>query len=122
MVAMEQVKVTEVANSNHLEPVGMKRCLQTLSNNDLQVKMLATDQHIMTTSILKKEFPEIDHRYDVWHLAKNITEKLWAKARTKGCEDLADWVQSVSNHLWWCAARAGQRSTQSICAPKNVTS
>ena len=81
---MEQVKVTEVANSNHLEPVGMKQCLQYLSENDLEVKVLATDRHIMTTSILKKEFPEIDQQYDVWHLAKNITKNYGLRQEPKG--------------------------------------
>ena len=47
---------------------------------------------------------QLDHQLDVWHVGKGINRKLAAKARGKGCEDLLPWIQSVSNHLWWCCA------------------
>ena len=47
---------------------------------------------------------QIDHQYDTWHVAKNITKKLTAKAAVKDCTDLAPWIQSISNHLWWSCA------------------
>ncbi|XP_068759638.1 uncharacterized protein [Montipora capricornis] len=33
-----------------------------------------------------------------------MVKKLTNKAKQKGCEELAPWIQSISNHLWWSAA------------------
>ena len=35
---------------------------------------------------------------------QQVTEKLGAKFKTKNCEDLSPWIQSVSNHIWWSSA------------------
>lgn len=53
---------------------------------------------------MDKNHSHIKHQYDVWHLAKSVVKKLNNKARLKGYEELAPWIQSISNHLWWCAA------------------
>ena len=39
-----------------------------------------------------------------WHMAKSVVKKLTAKAKIKGCNDLHQWIQSVSNHLWRSAS------------------
>lgn len=49
-------------------------------------------------------YPQIDHQLDVWHCSKNLTKKLTAKAKTKGCEALLEWIRAVSNHLWYASA------------------
>ena len=53
---------------------------------------------------MAKDFPHIIHQYDVWHLSKWVVKKLTNKAKQKGCEKLAPWIQSISNHLSWSAA------------------
>ncbi|XP_028414363.1 uncharacterized protein LOC114537519 [Dendronephthya gigantea] len=53
---------------------------------------------------MRTNYSKIEHQYDVWHLSKWVTKKLTKKAKKKGCEELLPWIQSVSNHLWWCAA------------------
>lgn len=50
---------------------------------------------------MRKLYSMIKHQYDVWHLAKWVTKNLTAKAKAKGCDGLFQWIQSVSNHLWW---------------------
>jgi hypothetical protein len=40
-----------------------------------------------------------------------MIKKLTAKANTKSCEELAAWIQSVANHLWWCAATCNGDAT-----------
>ena len=32
------------------------------------------------------------------------SKKLTNKAKQKGCEEMVPWIQSISNHLWWCSA------------------
>lgn len=47
---------------------------------------------------------QIDHQLDAWHCSKNLTKKLTAKANTKGCEALMQWIRAISNHLWYSAS------------------
>ena len=49
-----------------MEHKGLVRALQFLADNSLQVATLVTDRH---NQIVK---PEIEHRYDVWHVSKGI--------------------------------------------------
>lgn len=105
IIATEMVQVSEVKNSNHMEPEGLKRCLNQVLNKDkLDVSVLATDRHIMIGPYMRKEHDGINHQFDVWHVSKNVTKKLTAKAKEKGCSELGPWIQSISNHLWWCSA------------------
>lgn len=46
---------------------------------------------------------DIDHQFDPWHLAKTVSKKLSAASKKSGCSDLAPWIPSIVNHLWWCA-------------------
>ena len=53
---------------------------------------------------MKKNYPNEDHQFDVWHLAKKVLrKKLTEKANNKDCSELSPWIKSISNHLWWCA-------------------
>ena len=54
--------------------------------------------------MMKKKFPDLDHEYNVWHAAKAVKKKLSDLAKLKGNEELGPWMQSISNHLWWCSA------------------
>ena len=105
IVAMNVVQVSEVKNSNHMEIEGLRRCLDDIKIGKLKLSVLATDRHLMIGSMMKKEpYTSIDHQFDIWHLVKSLLKKLWAKARSAENEDLADWMQSISNHFWWCVA------------------
>ena len=101
------VQVSEVTSSNTMEPEGCKRCLNALLKNKVKVRCLATDRHTTVAANMRKLYPNMVHQYDTWHLAKWVVKKLTKKAKTKGCEDLNRWIQSMSNHLWWSAATCG---------------
>jgi hypothetical protein len=83
IVSMKLVAEFEVKNSHHLEPEGLRRCLdQVLKEDELQVSVLATDRHRMVGAMMKKDFTDIHHQFDIWHFAKSIIKKLTAKANT----------------------------------------
>ena len=103
IVEFQIVQVSEVTSSNAMEREGFKRCMENIQNRGAQVKVVATDRHISIKSDMKKNFPDVEHQFDVWHLAKSITKKLTEKAKKKDCNELSPWIKSVSNHLWWCA-------------------
>jgi hypothetical protein len=50
----------------------LKRQLKCLEDNKLQVAKLVTDRHIQVSSYMANEKPDIEHSYDIWHLAKGI--------------------------------------------------
>jgi hypothetical protein len=55
---------------------------------------------------MKKQYPEIEHQFDVWHLANTVRKKLLAKSKLRGAEDLGPWIKAICNHLWWCSGNS----------------
>ena len=98
------VKVTETGSSSKMEVEGFRRCMTYLLDQGFTIEVLATDRHVQIRSIMKKEFSNVDHQFDVWHLCKSLKKKLTGKAKSKGCEDLNFWIKAICNHLWWCAS------------------
>ena len=115
VVAFNVVQVSEVSLSNAMEKEGFSRCLQDLEEKGITIDRIATDRHVSISSSMKKDFPHINHQYDVWHLSKWVVKKLTNKAKQKGCEELAPWIQFISNHLWWCAATCDRKCAASVC-------
>ena len=103
IIDFQVVQVSEVTSSNAMEREGFKRCMNNIQGKGAQIKVLATDRHVGIKSDMKRNYPNVDHQFDVWHLAKSITKKLTEKANKKDCSELSPWIKSVSNHLWWCA-------------------
>ena len=104
VVAFNVVQVTEVSSSNAMEKEGFTRCIEMLEGKGVNISRVTTDRHVSISSCMAKDYPHINHQYDVWHLSKWVVKKLTNKAKQKGCEELAPWIQSISNHLWWSAA------------------
>jgi solute carrier family 8 (sodium/calcium exchanger) len=64
---------TEVKNSNAMELESLKRQLKYLEDNRVEVNKLVTDRHIQVSVYMANDKPEVEHSYDVWHVAKGIT-------------------------------------------------
>lgn len=103
VVTFKVVQVTEVTSSNAMEKEGFVHCLDKLENS-LDINMITTDRHTSIASAMSKDYSHIKHQFDVWHLSKSVVKKLNKKAKLKKYAELAHWIQSISNHLWWCAA------------------
>lgn len=65
-----QFQSNDVKGSTHMELLGLKRGLRDLELNNIQVHDLVTDRHVMIKSYMKKDRPEINHYFDVCHIAK----------------------------------------------------
>ena len=107
VIEFSVVQVTEATSSNAMEYEGCKRTLNYLIKNKVPIECLTTDRHTTITAKMKSVYPNIKHQYDVWHLSKWVTKKLFKKAKKKSFEELKPWIQAISNHLWWCAATCG---------------
>jgi len=104
VVEFKVVQVSEVSSSNAMEKEGFERCLTSLNEEEVSIHTITTDRHIGINSAMDKVHTDIRHQYDVWHFSKSIVKKLNKHAKMKKNQDLAPWIQSISNHLWWCAA------------------
>ena len=107
LVEFAVIQKSEVKNSSVMEKEGLLRCLDSLKESNLKIAQIATDRHPQICAYFDRQ-TEIIHQFDLWHVAKSISKKLSAKARSKNTEKLATWIRSVVNHLWWsCASCEG---------------
>src|SRR5664279_839269 len=93
----------KVSSSVAMEKEAVERSLDFIISCGLKINTLATDRHVGVRSLMKEKYPEINHQFDVWHFAKNITKKLHGKAQKKGATELMPWIHSINNHLYWCS-------------------
>lgn len=57
-----------------MEKEGLERGLKFLQNKGMDVGTLITDRHTEVKSFMKKNHTAVDHRFDVWHVAKGTYE------------------------------------------------
>ena len=103
VVDFKVVSVTEVANSNQMEKKGFIETLSHIEANGIKVDTISTDRHPQIKKEMRVNHGEIDHQFDPWHLAKSVSKKLATASKKSGCNDLAPWIPSIVNHLWWSA-------------------
>ncbi|XP_026080665.1 uncharacterized protein LOC113057435 isoform X2 [Carassius auratus] len=111
IVDLQLVQSSEVGGSYHMEKEGLKRCLDLLESNDLEVDYIVTDRHPQIQKYLRER--DITQFYDVCHFEKGLSKKLDKLAKKKDCELLRPWLRSIRNHVYWCA-------TSSTSGPEKV--
>ena len=85
-------------NSPAMEKEGLKRGLETLRADGLNVQSLVTDQHLSVAKMMADDYRHISHYYDCWHVVKGVKKKLQAICKDQGNEDLtSDRVNSICN-------------------------
>ena len=63
-----------IPNSVSMETEALDRSLEFVISSGLKIHTLATDRHTGVQSLLKENYPDIKHQFDVWHVAKNVTK------------------------------------------------
>lgn len=101
----ELVQCTEASSSPAMEKVGFERLVQAILDFEVIIGTMITDRSISIKALMKtKKYLHIDHQVDIWHITRGITLKLWKAARKAKCKELMDWIQHVTNQIWWCCA------------------
>ena len=104
----EVIQVSTAGNSSRMEKAGLVKLLNKFSNIGLIISSLTTDRHSQVRCYMKKEKPDINHQFDIWHVSKSIKTKLSDKAKKAGCRELKTWLKAILNHFWWsCASCKG---------------
>lgn len=57
-----------------MEIEGLIRAVEFLHKQKLEVGVLVTDRHRQIAKWVRENLPSVDHRFDVWHLAKGISD------------------------------------------------
>ena len=55
-----------------MELESLKRQLKLLEDNNVSVEKVVTDRHVQVSAYMANEKPEMEHCYDVWHVAKGM--------------------------------------------------
>ena len=55
-----------------MELESLKRQISFLENSNIKIKKLVTDRHTQVSAYMANEKPNIEHTYDVWHVAKGM--------------------------------------------------
>ena len=76
--------------------------------NGVNVAIISNDRHPQIKMEMRVNHGEISHAFDPWHVAKSVNKKLSAASKKSGCSELAAWIPSIVNHLWWCAESCGK--------------
>ncbi|XP_028410291.1 uncharacterized protein LOC114532904 [Dendronephthya gigantea] len=50
---------------------------------------------------MANEKPQVEHAYDVWHVAKGEKKKLTKVAKKKKFRKIQPWIGSIINHIYW---------------------
>ena len=108
VVDFKIVSVSEVANSNCMDKKGFVDTLSNVEANGINVDVISTDRHPQIKKEMRVNHPNIDHQFDPWHVAKSVSKKLSAASKKSDCSDLAPWIPSIVNHLWWSAESCGK--------------
>ncbi|XP_073451735.1 uncharacterized protein [Aquarana catesbeiana] len=91
-----------------LEPNTFHIALDRLLKDKLKVKVITTGRHSGIKKFLRSQYSNIQHKYDLWHLAKSVERKLQAASKEANCAQLSAWVVPAKNHLLWSASTCDQ--------------
>ena len=68
-------------NSANIEKKGLIETLNFLENSGIIMKVLVTERHSQIRKYLRENKPQINHQFDIWHMANNLRKKLSNKSR-----------------------------------------
>ncbi|XP_061167182.1 uncharacterized protein LOC133176022 [Saccostrea echinata] len=91
-----------------LEKACFQKGLQFLLEKEINVVEVVTDAHVQIEALMKKDYPEIKHSFDIWHGSKNLGKKLIKVRQDKKNKKkpILQWTREIVNHFWFCSSVA----------------
>ena len=65
---------------------GAKGCVQNLKKDGICIDTFMSDRHRGITKWIWNDQKSTKHFFDIWHIARNITNKMMQAAKEKGFE------------------------------------
>lgn len=87
-----------------LEREGCRELLNKLIDKYLfKIRYFVTDRHSGIRTMMRDtpKFSSILHAFDVWHLDKSISKKLFKLIKAKKFSALIPWIRQIRNHFWY---------------------
>ncbi|KAK7904170.1 hypothetical protein WMY93_016777 [Mugilogobius chulae] len=92
----------EVGGSFYMEKEGLRRSLDLLQDNNINLDYIVTDRHTQVKTFLRGR--NITQYYDVWHMEKGLSKKLDKLSKDKECQLIKKWSAAIKNHMYWAAS------------------
>ncbi|XP_077323172.1 uncharacterized protein LOC143956885 isoform X1 [Lithobates pipiens] len=106
-----QVEPTKTGVSpTSLEKIAFGKALQRLKDENLKIKIIATDRHGGIRKMIKERHKGIRHEFHVWHFARSVGNKLLQASKRRNSHELSAWVSPAKKHLWWCASTCNRNA------------
>ncbi|XP_056406820.1 uncharacterized protein LOC130297972 [Hyla sarda] len=101
ILSFDTQQIGSGVSSVGLEKIVCRNALDYFLSNDVKIFMICMDRHVAIRKMLREEYSDIKHEFDVWHLVKSIGKTLLAASKRKQCKDLTEWISPIKNHIWW---------------------
>ncbi|KAK7929311.1 hypothetical protein WMY93_005706 [Mugilogobius chulae] len=99
---IQLVQSNEVGGSFYMEKEGLRRSLDLLQDNNINLDYIVTDRHTQVKTFLRGR--NITQYYDVWHMEKGLSKKLDKLSKDKECQLIKKWSAAIKNHMYWAAS------------------
>ena len=92
-----------------LERAACRELLKKLIGKGIDAFSFVTDRHSGIKAMIRDatDFKNIEHYFDIWHLAKSISKTLGKMTKLKRNASLLPWVKKLLNHFWYCCRNCG---------------
>lgn len=85
--------------NGELEKPACDQLLSRLIDCELPIKLFLSDRHRGIRKLIRTQYPQITHEFDVWHVCKSLGKRI--KTIESKAPGLESWKTSIMNHLWW---------------------
>ncbi|XP_077155372.1 uncharacterized protein LOC143817781 [Ranitomeya variabilis] len=101
-------QVVPPTRSVSLEKIAFERNINFFLEQGLDIQVIATDRYVAIRKLMREKYPNIQHQFDVWLLAKSVGKKILAASKKRGRraadQQILGWklkLQHVRNILEW---------------------
>uniref|UniRef100_A0A8C5MFU6 THAP-type domain-containing protein n=1 Tax=Leptobrachium leishanense TaxID=445787 RepID=A0A8C5MFU6_9ANUR len=101
IVDVSVTRVSERTSSVAMERKAFRRTLNNILNDGIEVLYIATDRHPSIQKVMREEYSDMEHQFDVRHYTKTLNKKLCALARKRNNKALEPWVSPITRYFWF---------------------
>ena len=84
--ALDMVNIDKIMTnfkSGNMKAAAFRKIMDNLKTSIIEESEQIIDAHSQISSIMKKEFINVNHNMDIWHAAKNLGKKIMAASTDK---------------------------------------